>query len=63
MKNSGEQRRWFGDADEGVLAVSGQSNGHLLEVLLVAAGYHDVECVQLLKGPFELVCSQPALIN
>ena len=57
MRASGEQLRWFGDADEGVLAVSGQSNGRLLEVLLVAAGYYDVECVELLKGESIRVCT------
>ena len=50
MRETGFHKSWYEGADEGVKAVSGESNGRLLETLLKAAGYHDVACVYLLKG-------------
>ena len=41
---------WFGGCDVEVKILAGDSNGHLLEQLLVATEYCDVACVEQLRG-------------
>ena len=50
MRKSGLCRAWFGDADQCTLDVAGGCNGQLFEQLLTASGYHEVDCVNLLRG-------------
>ena len=46
---SGLSADWFKGADAGIMGVAGDVNGHLLELLLSAHGYHDVACVELFR--------------
>ena len=49
LRESGLSDAWFGDADATTLAVSGVCNGHLMEQLLRASAYEDMDCVNLLR--------------
>ena len=49
LRASGLCQQWFNGSDEVVRDVGGQCNGHLFEQLLRAYGYHDWECVYLLR--------------
>jgi hypothetical protein len=47
---SGLQEQWLGDVDKDTARVVGPTCGCLLEQLLRAAGYGDVDCVNLLRS-------------
>ncbi len=49
MRASGWQKRWFDASDEKVTAVASKANGALIEALLHATGYVDVECCNLFQ--------------
>ena len=49
MRENGLCDDWFRDVAPEVRTVSGSANGPLLQQLLTAAGYHDVECVEMLR--------------
>ena len=49
MRESGLCHEWFQDCDEVTRRVSREANGQLFQDLLVAAGYRDAECVELLR--------------
>jgi hypothetical protein len=49
LRESGMQLSWFRGADQQVLDVAGEANGYLFEQLLIATGYHDVRCVEMLR--------------
>ena len=55
LRANGLRRQWFDGSDGVVRHVAGNCNGHLFEQLLKAYGYHDWECVNLLRSG--LVCS------
>ena len=58
LRDSGLCRQWFEGSDSVVNLVSGSCNGHLFEQLLRAYGYHDWECVNMLrKGDRFCLCS------
>ena len=49
MRESGECERWLEGADAELKTVVKNVNGPLLQALLEASGYEDVECVELLR--------------
>ena len=56
LRATGRQQLWFNGADPSVLQVAGSCNGFLIEQLLRASGYCDVECVNLLREGVPVVC-------
>ena len=57
MWASGLAEQWYVGADPVLRAAVGQVNGHLLEQLLRATGYHDWRCAYLFRqGRFLHVC-------
>ena len=56
MWASGLAEKWYEGVDPMLRAAAGQVNGHLLEQLLRATGYHDWRCAHLFREGVFVYC-------